>query len=94
MEEHIPIRPDRSLLLGRQTSKWSYWDVVFLKLFLVYILCSATHFAWTALIIETSHRIGTGPGTTIIARIVHPNPVHWASTLGEPIHGWYPFGIR
>ena len=29
MEDHIPIRPDRSLLLGRQTSKWSFWDVVF-----------------------------------------------------------------
>ena len=28
MEDHIPIRPDRSLLLGRQTSKWSLWDVV------------------------------------------------------------------
>ena len=27
MEDHIPIRPDRSLLLGRQTSKWSLWDV-------------------------------------------------------------------
>ena len=24
-----PIRPDRSLLLGRQTSKWSLLDVVF-----------------------------------------------------------------
>ena len=23
MEDHMPIRPDRSLLLGRQTSKWS-----------------------------------------------------------------------
>ena len=29
MEDHIPIRPDRSLLLGRQTSKWSLRDVVF-----------------------------------------------------------------
>ena len=29
MEDHIPIRPDRSLLLGRETSKWSLWDVVF-----------------------------------------------------------------
>ena len=29
MEDHIPIRPDRSLLLGRQTSKWALWDVVF-----------------------------------------------------------------
>ena len=29
MEDHIPIRPDRSLLIGRQTSKWSLWDVVF-----------------------------------------------------------------
>ena len=28
MEDHIPIRPDRSLLLGRQTSKRSLWDVV------------------------------------------------------------------
>ena len=28
MENHIPIRPD-SLLLGRQTSKWTLWDVVF-----------------------------------------------------------------
>ena len=31
MEDHIPIRQDRSPLLGRQTSKWSSWDVVFLK---------------------------------------------------------------
>ena len=22
MDDHIPIRPDRSLLFGRQTSKW------------------------------------------------------------------------
>ena len=29
MEDHIPIRSDRSLLLGRQTSTWSLWDVVF-----------------------------------------------------------------
>ena len=29
MEDHMPIRPDRSLQLGRQTSKWSLWDVVF-----------------------------------------------------------------
>ena len=28
MEDHIPIRPDRSLLLGRQTSKWSYLMVI------------------------------------------------------------------
>ena len=29
IEDHIPIRRDRSLLLGRQTSKWSLWEVVF-----------------------------------------------------------------
>ena len=29
MEDHIPLRPDRSLLLGRQTFKLSLWDVVF-----------------------------------------------------------------
>ena len=29
MEDHIAIRPDRTLLLGRQTSKWSLRDVVF-----------------------------------------------------------------
>ena len=29
MENHIPIRPDRSLQLGRQTSKWSLWAVGF-----------------------------------------------------------------
>ena len=29
MEDHIPIRPDRILLLDRQTSKWSLWEVVF-----------------------------------------------------------------
>ena len=29
MEDHISTRPDRRLLLGRQTSKWSLWDVVF-----------------------------------------------------------------
>ena len=27
MEDHIQIRPDRSLVVGRQTSKWSLWDV-------------------------------------------------------------------
>ena len=29
MEAHIPERPDRRLLRGEQTSKWSLWDVVF-----------------------------------------------------------------
>ena len=29
MEDHIPVRADRSLLLGRQNSKRSLWDVVF-----------------------------------------------------------------
>ena len=29
MEDQILIRPDRSLQLDRQTSKWSLWDVVF-----------------------------------------------------------------
>ena len=29
MEDNIQIRPERSQLLGRQTSKWSLWDVVF-----------------------------------------------------------------
>ena len=29
MQDHIPIRPARSLLLGGQTSKWYLWDVVF-----------------------------------------------------------------
>ena len=29
MEDHIPLRPDRSLLLGRQTSKWTLWNVAF-----------------------------------------------------------------
>ena len=29
MEDHIPIRPDRILLFGRQTFKWSLWDVIF-----------------------------------------------------------------
>ena len=29
MEDPIPIKPDRSLLLGRQTSKWSLSDVAF-----------------------------------------------------------------
>ena len=28
MEDHIPIRPDRILQLGRLTSKWSLLDVV------------------------------------------------------------------
>ena len=28
MEDHVPIRPDRSLLFSRQNSKWSLWDVV------------------------------------------------------------------
>ena len=29
IKDHIPERPDRSLLIGIQTSKWSLWDVVF-----------------------------------------------------------------
>ena len=29
MKDHIPERPDRSLQIGRQTSKWFLWDVVF-----------------------------------------------------------------
>ena len=29
MEDHIPLRTDRSQVLGRQTSKLSLWDVVF-----------------------------------------------------------------
>ena len=29
MEDHILIRPDGSLLFGRQTSKLSLWDAVF-----------------------------------------------------------------
>ena len=37
MKDHIPIRPDRSLLLGRQTSKWSLWDVVFHENNTIYI---------------------------------------------------------
>ena len=28
MEDHIQWSPDRSLLKGRHTSKWSLWDVV------------------------------------------------------------------
>ena len=28
MEDHIPERANRSLLIGRQTSKWSLWDVI------------------------------------------------------------------
>ena len=32
MEDHIQIRPDGSLQLDRQTSKWSLWDVVFKKI--------------------------------------------------------------
>ena len=29
MQDNIPIRPDRTILIGRQTSKWSLRDVVF-----------------------------------------------------------------
>ena len=29
MDDQIPIGLDKSLLLDRQTSKWSLWDVVF-----------------------------------------------------------------
>ena len=29
MEDHILERPDRSILIVRQTSKWSLWDVIF-----------------------------------------------------------------
>ena len=29
MEDHIPLMPDRSLLLGRQTTIWPSKDVVF-----------------------------------------------------------------
>ena len=28
-EDHIPERPDKSLLISRQTSKWSLRDMVF-----------------------------------------------------------------
>ena len=31
IEDHISIRPDRSLLLGRHTSEWYLWDVIFHK---------------------------------------------------------------
>ena len=31
MEDHNSIRPDRSLSLGRQTSKWSYGMCVFFE---------------------------------------------------------------
>ena len=27
IEDHISIRPDRSLLLAKQTSKWSLWSL-------------------------------------------------------------------
>ena len=30
MEDHIPERPDKSII-GRHTSKWSLWDVVFIE---------------------------------------------------------------
>ena len=29
MEDHIPIRLDRTLLLGRQTSRWFLWEMDF-----------------------------------------------------------------
>ena len=29
MDDQIPIKSERSLLLGRQISKWSAWEVVF-----------------------------------------------------------------
>ena len=40
MEDNIPERPYRSLLLDSQTYKWSLWDVVFHEndSFLLYIL--------------------------------------------------------
>ena len=49
MEYLIPIRPDRSLLLGRQTSKWSLWEVVFhennyFKPFKNILYCYILHF--------------------------------------------------
>ena len=38
MEDHIPKGPDRSLLLGRHTSKWSLWDVVFHEIIIIHQL--------------------------------------------------------
>ena len=38
MEDHIPIRPDRSLLLGRQTFKWSLWDCAFHENYSIYLI--------------------------------------------------------
>ena len=31
MEDHIPERPDRSLLIGRQTSMWSSMKMTLIK---------------------------------------------------------------
>ena len=45
IEDHIPIRPDRSLLLGRQTSKWSFWDVVFHENNSTRLCKAQTHFS-------------------------------------------------
>ena len=39
MEDHIPERANRSLLIGRQTSKWSLWDVVFHENYSISDLC-------------------------------------------------------
>ena len=40
MDDYIPLRPDRSLLFGRQTSKWSSWDLVFHE---NYSICIVNH---------------------------------------------------
>ena len=48
MEDHIPIRPDRSLLIDRNTSEWSFWDVVihenYSKFFLELCILGVTNY--------------------------------------------------
>ena len=40
MEDHIPRRPDKSLLLGGQTSEWSSWDFMISFWFVSSVLSS------------------------------------------------------
>ena len=46
MEDHVPIRPDRSLLIDRNTSKWSLWDVVIHENYSKFIGVSRTLLTW------------------------------------------------
>ena len=77
MEDQIPIRPDRSLLLGRQTSKWSLLGVFFHEndskrnfylVFAIYEKCSSMRLPLT--VGQWKLPINTASGCWDIASII------------------------